>query len=475
MSHPSTQQFVSQTTRTTFTATGTCILWDESRAHFINWDAHDCASAEHTHEMSFTGEEIVDVIACESRVFVLTRILTGTQWTRPWARRGSSWMDGDIYNLCEHPLANYFVRAFCAAGVDHMGETLAVPHRGVKAVMHAVSTQIIVKVVGQECVASIWRAPNSEMSTWVLIHAELTWDPEIIAKEIGFHNAQAELEYLDAPDDGEDEGPKESCMLFDDVETLDYAFLTDTLVVRLREKVECRADVDFWLEIFQIRQAPSGSPVFSVSPILLNFYVPWNLGQGDMTEAGLMTSDISSQPNSLSIWIQYNGNYSFTVLNIPKLVEGVANPSQFTSHMNPIQLVCYHDLRTDDPFVAHISHGLRPTTAHKTLLFPAFDLDPNYADPAVPLLRFLLFGDVGETPKTINIPINSLDTLLANFHRQDHWHMGYAPFVVSWDGSSRICVVFRRIRREWLREEPSSPRVWFIDLSQEILTEITIQ
>ncbi|KAJ6517067.1 hypothetical protein DFH09DRAFT_1287839 [Mycena vulgaris] len=452
MSHPSTQQFVSQTTRTTFTATGTCILWDESRAHFINWDAHDCASAEHTHEMSFTGEEIVDVIACESRVFVLTRILTGTQWTRPWARRGSSWMDGDIYNLCEHPLANYFR----SQGGDARGLNSNHRERG---------------GTGMCCIN--WRAPNSEMSTWVLIHAELTWDPEIIAKEIGFHNAQAELEYLDAPDDGEDEGPKESRMLFDDVETLDYAFLTDTLVVRLREKVEYRADVDFWLEIFQIRQAPSGSPVFSVSPILLGFYVPWSLGQGDMTEAGLMTSDISSQPNSLSIWIQYNGNYSFTVLNIPKLVEGVANPSQFTSHMNPIQLVCYHDLRTDDPFVTHISHGLRPITAHKTLLFPAFDLDPNYADPAVPLLRFLLFGDVRETPKTINIPINSLDTLLANFHRQDHWHMGYAPFVVSWDGSSRMCVVFRR--REWLREEPSSPRVWFIDLSQEILTEITIE
>lgn len=75
----------------------------------------------------------------------------------------------------------------------------------------------------------------------------------MIAKEIGFQDAQEEQRHL-AATGGEWNG-KEQRSQFVDEEILDYAFLTDTLVLRLREVAYPRTELEFWVEVFEILPA----------------------------------------------------------------------------------------------------------------------------------------------------------------------------------------------------------------------------
>lgn len=134
-------------------------------------------------------------------------------------------------------------------------------------------------------------------------------------------------------------------------------------------------------------------------------------------------------------------------------------------------LLTYHSLDRDQPFVNHTNMGLRLATSQRRLLFSALDLDPACSTPNIPILRFLRFGGVGTT--TIDIPITSLipaDDLLVGFRSQTMSFQN-ARFVLSWDGSDKICVVFRGADWHPLQPEPE-PRAWFISLSADVVAAI---
>lgn len=68
----------------------------------------------------------------------------------------------------------YYVRAFCIQQGSQVGDTLDVPHRGVEATLRAGPGRIIVKVLGQQSIASVWIS-SEQSSGWILVHEELSW------------------------------------------------------------------------------------------------------------------------------------------------------------------------------------------------------------------------------------------------------------------------------------------------------------
>ncbi|KAJ7483886.1 hypothetical protein B0H11DRAFT_1914747 [Mycena galericulata] len=104
---------------------------------------------------------------------------------------------------------------------------------------------------------------------------------------------------------------------------------------------------------------------------------------------------------------------------LPGLIDAVRNPELNSSTSDPWSLFAYHTLEVHGPFLTHITDGVGPNTSRKSLLFPAFDIDPASAHPDTPLLRFWRLKDGGQPPKTIDIPVTSSlfsgDELLAGF------------------------------------------------------------
>ncbi|KAJ7136348.1 hypothetical protein C8R43DRAFT_1239001 [Mycena crocata] len=155
-------------------------------------------AVEDIRHISFDGEDIADVVrACGEKLFILTRSFTGSQWARPWKRRpGRTTTDRYKRDL---PLFVFMLRIFAVDQGSQIGDILQIPKPGLEAFL-------------------CQRA-----------------DPDIIAKEIGFHNAQEELEYLKSGLAQEETDAKDLREEYPDEETLDYAFLTDIVVARLCE------------------------------------------------------------------------------------------------------------------------------------------------------------------------------------------------------------------------------------------------
>jgi hypothetical protein len=276
---------------------------------------------------------------------------------------------------------------------------------------------------------------------------------------------------------------------FVDVETLDYAFLSDTLVVRLRESSD---GIKFWFEMFEIKR----DPTHSVTPVLLKLHVAWWSDYPELTEAALIAENSGADLGCLSMWIQNSyvagyssvytlgssfpcsGKYSLSVMDVAKLIECLSNPSLLAEAIDPMDLVCYHnqDSQAGAPFSATSQEGIRSMTTRKILLFPALDLDPTSPDPATPLIRFLRFGKVGDPVQTIDIPISKLipaDELLRGFCDQLK-SVSPPPFVLSWDGRSRLCIIFRQTG-VCLEDNEPHPRAWFVTLGSEILARIGVE
>ncbi|KAJ6596420.1 hypothetical protein DFH09DRAFT_1072455 [Mycena vulgaris] len=314
------------------------------------------------------------------------------------------------------------------------------------------------------------------------------YDRDIIAKEIGFRDGEEELEYLAASaqglePEGEWKAPRHD---FVDVETLDYAFLTDILVVRLRKSAD---GIKFWFELFEIQREPT----YSVTPVLLKLDVAWWSDYPELTEAALIAENSGADLGCLSMWIQSSyvarhssvyisyssfpcsGKYSLSVMDVAKLIECLSNPSLLAEVIDPMDLVCYHSQgsQAGAPFWTTNQEGIRSMATRKILLFPALDLDPTSPDPTTPLIRFLRFGKVGNPVQTTDIPISTLiptDELLRGFRDQLSL-VSPPPFVLSWDGRSRLCIIFRQTG-VCLEDDEPHPRAWFVTLGSEILARI---
>ncbi|KAJ6614403.1 hypothetical protein B0H10DRAFT_2191551 [Mycena sp. CBHHK59/15] len=126
-------------------------------------------------EIKFEKEEILDVAVHDDNLFILTGILSGTQWRRQLRRR--IWWDDDPWTK-DHALYSYGLRQFSLQRRSQTGPTLWLPDQGVNAVIRAGKHAVIVKLIGPDCYVSIWRAPSALDADWHCYHEELTWDSE---------------------------------------------------------------------------------------------------------------------------------------------------------------------------------------------------------------------------------------------------------------------------------------------------------
>ncbi|KAJ6543696.1 hypothetical protein DFH09DRAFT_1282349 [Mycena vulgaris] len=427
---------VSSATRTLFTATGTSILWDTTIIQVVELD--DLCQVKRLQALSFVGEAVVDVTTFEDTVFILTSVSTNAAWKRSvkvlvltkmahhknrvWKRRIlREWYDSER-QVCE-----YAVRAYRVPGCSQIGDKLVVDDHGVHARISAGPGRVIVEVIGNE--------------------------------QLGFRDAQEEAEAIQkgtVQNDRSDET---------DEETLAYVFLSDSWVVRLRDSAYVGGELKFHIEVFEIPSVAAGTgPAVAATTLLTSTVFLLTVGT-EPTQASLTTERRSSAPQFLTICIHNTGNSYVTIVDFKKLVDAVSTcASMSEGEGNP--LACYSNLEMDGqtpdtPFVIHTNKGLAPTVAHKTLMFPALDLDRTSAFPDVPLLRFMRFTEVKY--------LIQADDLLGGFEGQKSYLA--APWVLSWDGEQILCVVFRGTGHRSL-EEARNSRVWYIRFSDEIREEL---
>ncbi|KAJ6543723.1 hypothetical protein DFH09DRAFT_1282354 [Mycena vulgaris] len=440
---------VSSATRTLFTATGTSILWDTTIIQVVELD--DLCQVKRLQALSFVGEAVVDVTTFEDTVFILTGVSTNAVWKRSvtvlvltkmahyknrvWKRRIlMEWYDSER-QVCE-----YAVRAYRVPGCSQIGDKLVVGDHGVHARISAGPRRVIVEVIGNE--------------------------------QLGFRNAQEEAEAIQkgaVQNDRSDET---------DEETLAYIFLSDSWVVRLRDSADVGGELEFHIEVFEIPSVAAGTGPAVAATTLLTSTVFLLTAGTEPTQASLTTERRSSDPQFITICIHntVSGNSYVTIVDFKKLVDAVSTCASM-SEGESTPLACYSSLEMDGwtpdtPFVTHTNKGLAPTVAHKTLMFPALDIDRTSAFPDVPLLRFMRFTEVGRSPKIINVQIKYLihvDDLLGGFEGQTPYFA--APWVLSWDGEQTLCIVFRGTGHHSL-EEARNSRVWYIRFSDEIKEEL---
>ncbi|KAJ6517674.1 hypothetical protein DFH09DRAFT_1287734 [Mycena vulgaris] len=440
---------VSSATRTLFTATGTSILWDTTIIQVVELD--DLGQVKRLQALSFVGEAVVDVTTFEDTVFILTSVSTNAVWKRSvtvlvltkmahhknrvWKRRIlMEWYDSER-QVCE-----YAVRAYRVPGCSQIGDKLVVGDHGVHARISAGPGRLLVEVVGNE--------------------------------QLGFRDAQEEAEAIQkgtVQNDRSDET---------DEETLAYVFLSDSWIVRLRDSADAGGELEFHIEVFEIPSVAAGTgPAVAATTLLTSTVFLLTVGT-EPTQGSLTTERRSSDPQFLTICIHntVSGNSYVTIVDFKKLVDAVSICASM-SEGESTPLACYSSLemdgRTPDtPFVTHTNKGLAPTVAHKTLMFPALDIDRTSAFPDVPLLRFMRFTEVGRPPTIINVQIKYLiqvDDLLGGFEGQTPYFA--APWVLSWDGEQTLCIVFRGTGHHSL-EEARNSRVWYIRFSDEIKEEL---
>ncbi|KAJ6516532.1 hypothetical protein C8R47DRAFT_1312983 [Mycena vitilis] len=458
---------VSWTTRTMYTANGTSILWDRSHAQFVTTcedsTAGDVVVADVT-ELAFAGEEIEDLATFDDEVFVLTRKATGAEWTRPWKRRAGPRYVSDLYES-PHPLHTYIVRAFTVNGMMQIGPPLHIEQEGVDGLIRAGPYRIIAKIIGPQCMASLWLSPTSGCAYWVPIYNELTWDPDVIARQIGFQNAQEELDYLALPDEYKSDPQKDEREDYIDEDTLDYAFLGDYLVIRLREAAHPSGDLQVWLEAFKITSHQTGS----ACPPVFNLSFDWKSYAGELSDSYLRSEYTFNRDRCLSVCLHNTGASALYLLDANKLRDHAMSVCSEPAKLR-VKDFCYHVFDAGTPFLLQLGKYQTPTTSNGTLFFPGYDLDPFSADPAAPLFRFVQFGT--QPAHVVDIPLRSLlalDENMSDFREQDS-HFDPAPFVVSWDGCKTLCVVFCRMT---CYGRPScGNRVWYIALGSDILAQI---
>ncbi|KAJ6589521.1 hypothetical protein B0H19DRAFT_1367834 [Mycena capillaripes] len=186
---------ISSSTRAIFSPDGVCITWEAER---VQISVSESAQVDRSslpkvvEELKFDHEEILDVAVNDDGLFILTGIPTGTQWRRQLKRH--EYLNEDPWTK-DRPLYSYGLRLFSVQNRSQTGDTLWLPDAGVNAAIRAGTHKAIVKSIGPNCYASIWQAPSVD-GEWHCLHQELSWDPDIIAKKIGFQNHQEELAHI---------------------------------------------------------------------------------------------------------------------------------------------------------------------------------------------------------------------------------------------------------------------------------------
>ncbi|KAJ7659114.1 hypothetical protein DFH06DRAFT_1195069 [Mycena polygramma] len=443
---------VYSSTKVIFASNGVGIAWDTRGVRFLvaestRKDHH--SPPQVAQEFKFENEEILDVAVHDDDLFILTGIPTGDQWRRQ-LRRGQRWDEDQWTN--DHPLYSYDLRLFSVHQCSQMGVTLQLPDQGVKASIHAGTNKVIVQLIGPNCYASVWRTPTAGIQHWQCVHEELTWDPDIIAKKLGFRNHQEEIAHIKAT--GDAAAPNGDRERFKDVEFLDYAFITDTLVLRIRDVgVADYSDREWVAEVIDV-SSMEGVDGRTEAPTVVHSLLRHSYVTGGIIEAFIHTPTKFSEDDWISITLTSDEGVFQMFYRVNELVHHRNTNPHVTRESN-------------DPFTDYAFWDLGPTFSGRLALHPAVDVDPT-SDLPVPSLRFLRFATQGNGLDCIDIPVMRLfdgdpALVLASLQAAKH-HL--PPYVVAWDGRDTVCIICRDSKQA----EP--PALFFVQLGHDTLERL---
>ncbi|KAJ7154994.1 hypothetical protein C8R43DRAFT_949947 [Mycena crocata] len=400
---------MSSYTKVLFSPDGVGICWEGTRIQFAV-SACSLASfpAEPTiiHEIKFAGETIFDAAVHDDSLFILTGIPTGAQWKRKLKRRLSF---SDDRWAKAHELYSYGLRKFSIKNRMQTGRTLWLPDQGVNAVIRAGPGAAIVKLTGPACYVSMWNAPNPHSGDWHCFHQELTWNPDLIAWELGFQDAEEEIAYMETVNDDTPLSKKDEREHHLDMEILDYAFISNSFVLRVRDEGQDRDE-------------------------------GWVQAEEAMTPA----------VERFSLLLLSNGAYQ-AFYRVSQLV------SPGSDCISPLVL-----RKALDGFIDYAFHDLGPTFFGTRALLPAVDVDSTSITASAPSVRFVLLGKDEDEPEHVDIPFLSLfaenpsDVPVAPQAEEDN-AAGHPPYVLSWGGTSLVSITYCN-REQIAREHQHPPR-----------------
>ncbi|KAJ7884439.1 hypothetical protein B0H13DRAFT_2343719 [Mycena leptocephala] len=469
---------VSPATRMLFSSNKSSIIWDSQSLHVIelSFDINDVSSAtpKVIQELRSDGGEIADVSTSGDDLVVLTRFATGAEWRRPWKRRFD---EGEDFWAGNRPLYTYAITAYSVERHLQIGETVQIPYHGVYASIRSGFHKAVVRMIGPKCVSTFWDLPTQESPKWKAVHAELSWDPEIIALKMRYQNSQAELQSRGS---GECERYHHK-----DKEILDYVFLSPNLMLRLSEVTLDRADAQFDIQVFSIPTGfAEGMEPFE-APSIFTLGVADSDTSIEMSEATLDT-DIAYSPNSPNFVVVAvrccDNPCARVILKVATLLNFVENPSALPAIENTeyAGAECSREEWQKLEFLGYTTSCMWPNLSHigpsihaRVVFLPiCADTDPRCVEEPEPVLRFMRLPEDGTTPTNINIPVTTLvpdaPHPIPGFARYEK--QSYPPVIAKWDGGDILCIVVRD--GEYVRDPVS--RGWFVRLDPSVMQRIGV-
>ncbi|KAJ7149673.1 hypothetical protein C8R46DRAFT_1198678 [Mycena filopes] len=445
--------------RFVFAPHGLGIFWDVNGVHLAESEfADDSVVCEPKiiQEISFEGEEVLDVAVHDDNLAILTGIAAGGQWRRRLQRRED--LHDDPWTE-DHPLYSYGVRVFSLQSRSQIGSPMWLPDVGVDASIRAGTDAVIVLMTGPTCYASFWRIPRRSDDIWHCFHRELTWDPDEIAKYLGFSNHEEELAHSESTDDPapnyDPDEPDGSRWRTDveDTELTDYAFTSDTRAVRLRD-----TDGAFTLEAIDLSGMNTEAVGWTVAPVLREVPLYTDLHGGLLVPQGYISAPtIFSDDDYISTFLVFLNGVSETFWRVSDLCK-------------PGTKIPFVDREDQDEFNVQRVHGLGPTFFGRQTVFPDIDLVPHSSSAGIPTVRFFTFPDA-------HVDILLMQLLPAEFALLSSEPAQYLSillgrYAVFWNGSDTVCITYRNERSPPEVQEP--PRQWFIKLTQDILEQLRV-
>ncbi|KAJ6614079.1 hypothetical protein B0H10DRAFT_2046387 [Mycena sp. CBHHK59/15] len=458
---------LSPSTRTLFSANRSSIVWDSQTLRIIRLDEDSASlSAKLAQEIHWDGAEIADVAIFGDDLAILTRCAVGTEWKPPWQRRYDRLEDPWGY---PRPLYSYTIALFSIELQLQTGESVLIPHHGVGALIRTGFHRVIVQIAGPKSISSFWEMPTADFPTWKLLHEELTWDPEVIAREIGFVNAEAELSATVFP-----KGIRHEQR---DREILDYVFLSSDIVLRLLEDAVDRAGADFSVQAFDLQTSSGGPKGPTAAPSIFTLVVACSDIYIEKAEGLFTTSNTETHtPDFVIISLHCADNpCARIILRTSTLMGFVRDPETLPSPGGSSDgEILYEEWRALQ-FMDHIrswrdrASSLGPTIHNNVVFLPITDVDPESTD-LQPLLRFMNVATESYGATNLDIP---LATLLPNIPVQDLTpYIGqlWPPTIAVWDGFATLCVILRGDHCE----EDSIITGWYVKVDTSILEKIGV-
>ncbi|KAJ6547932.1 hypothetical protein DFH09DRAFT_1087401 [Mycena vulgaris] len=463
---------LSPSTRALFSPTGICIAWDAGKVQLLLPDFTQDTSPSEAHLLqviAFGNEEILDVAVHDDDLYILSGVPAGNEWRRRLRRR-SHW-DDDPWTK-DHPLYSYGLRFFSLQRSSQVGPALWLADQGVNAVIRAGTNTAIVKLIGPHCYASMWKPPGQSQADWHCFHEELTWDPDLIARELGFQDAEDEITHIRETDDdsspGVDSGWRNE---YTDVEFLDYAFISDTLVLRLRDSGMDDADGWFSAEVLDLSEMKQ-SPGRQEAPALVASLVRETTIYMEMTKGFINTPLTFSDDD----W------FSITLISVDGIFQTFFRVSDFSQSglKDGARIDAPPGIREPtEPFLEYAHKYLGPTFSGRLALLPAVDVDAESATPDVPSVRFVRLPPVGNEVTYLDVPFMSLfvddSSLIPELpHAAKRDGLGLPSYLISWDGRDTICITYRDNRWQVGPGRRNLSQGWFIRLSHDITDRLRL-